>query len=155
MEQIPLAYGLPKETISGIMLLYKNTKVKVRSPKRDTDFFDISGVLQWDTLALYLFVICLDYALRTSIDLMKQMCLLWKTQEANDTPHYFGRGLRCWHSASGEYTHSGWIPTDTLEWAVGGIGLHVNTEKKEFIWFNLHTKRLKSETSRQVHLPQK
>ena len=32
----------------------------------------ITGVLQGDTLAPYLFIICLDYVLRTSIDLMKE-----------------------------------------------------------------------------------
>ena len=31
MEQILLAYGIPKETITAIMILYRNTKVKVRS----------------------------------------------------------------------------------------------------------------------------
>ena len=41
----------------------------VRTPDGDTDCFDIvAGVLQGDTLALYLFIICLDYVLRTSID---------------------------------------------------------------------------------------
>ena len=30
MEQILLAYGLPKETVAAITILYKNTKVKVR-----------------------------------------------------------------------------------------------------------------------------
>ena len=55
------------------MMLYKNTKVKVRSPDGDTDYFDIvAGVLQGDTLAPYLFIICLDYVLRTFIDLMKE-----------------------------------------------------------------------------------
>ena len=54
------------------MMLYKNTKVKVCSPDWDTDYFDmIAGVLQGDTLAPYLFIICLDYVLRMSIDLMK------------------------------------------------------------------------------------
>ena len=41
MEQILLAYGLPKETVVGIMMLYKNTKVKVRSSDGDTHYFDI------------------------------------------------------------------------------------------------------------------
>ena len=55
------------------MMLYKNTKVKVRSPDGDTDYFDIiAGLLQWDSSAPYLFIICLDYVLRTSIDLMKE-----------------------------------------------------------------------------------
>ena len=53
-------------------MLYKNTKVKVRSPDGDTDYFDIvADVLQGDTLASYLFIICLDYVLTRSIDIMK------------------------------------------------------------------------------------
>ena len=43
-------------------MLYKNTKVKVRFPDGDTDYFDIvAGVLQGETLAPYLFIISLDY----------------------------------------------------------------------------------------------
>ena len=49
LEQILLAYGLPKETITTIMMLYKNTKVTVPSLNGDTDFFDIvAGVLLGD-----------------------------------------------------------------------------------------------------------
>ena len=73
MEQILLAYGLPKETVAAITILYRNTKVKVRSPDGDTEYFDIvAGVLQGDTLAAYLFIICLDYVLRTSIDKIRE-----------------------------------------------------------------------------------
>ena len=50
MEQILLAFGLPKETIAVIMMLYRKKKVKVRSPDGDTDYFDIvAGVLKGDT----------------------------------------------------------------------------------------------------------
>ena len=57
------------------MMLYKNAKVKVRSPDRETDNFDIVAVvLQGDTLAAYFFIICLDYVLWTSIDKMKENC---------------------------------------------------------------------------------
>ena len=73
MEQILLAYGIPKETVAAITILYRNTKVKVRSPDGDTEYFDIvAGVLQGDTLAPYLFIICLDYILRTSIDKIRE-----------------------------------------------------------------------------------
>ena len=73
IEQILLAYGIPKGTIAAIMILYRNTKVKVCSPDGDTDYFDIvTGVLQGDTLAPYLFIICLDYMFRTPIDKIKQ-----------------------------------------------------------------------------------
>ena len=64
MEQILLAYGIPKETVAAITILYRNTQVKVRSPDGDTEHFDmVAGVLQGDTLAPYHFIICLDYVL--------------------------------------------------------------------------------------------
>ena len=73
MEQILQAYGIPKETVAAIMILYRDTKVKVRSPDGDIDTFDIvAGVLHGDTLAPYLFIICLDYVLRTSIDKIRE-----------------------------------------------------------------------------------
>ena len=69
MEQILLACSLPKETVTAIMMLYRSTKVKVCSLDGDTDYFDIvAGVLHGDTLVSYLFIICLYYVLRTSID---------------------------------------------------------------------------------------
>ena len=56
MEQILLAYGIPKETVAAIMIPYRNTKVKIRSPDEDTEFFDIvAGVLQGDTRTPYSF----------------------------------------------------------------------------------------------------
>ena len=39
MEQIFLAYGLPKEIVTAIMILYKNSKAMVCLP--DGGFFDI------------------------------------------------------------------------------------------------------------------
>ena len=73
MEQIVLRYGLPKEKIAVIMMLYKDTKVKVRSPDGDTGFFEIdAGVLRGDTLTPYLIIFCQDYVLQTLIDLLKE-----------------------------------------------------------------------------------
>ena len=57
MEQILQAYGISKETVAAITIPYRNTKVKVRSPDGDTEYFDIvAGVLQEDTLAPYLYL---------------------------------------------------------------------------------------------------
>ena len=88
IEQILLTYGQPKETAAAIMMLYRNTKVKVHSPDGDTDYFNIvAGVLQGDTLAPYLFIICLDYRLRKSIDKIKENGFkLTKKNEAEGTP---------------------------------------------------------------------
>ena len=86
MEQILLSYRLPKETVAAITFLYWNTKVKVLSPDGDTEYFDIvAGVLQRDTLAPYLFSICLDYVLRTSIDKIKENGFEWQRKEAECT----------------------------------------------------------------------
>ena len=88
MERILQAYGLPKKTFTAIMMLYKNTNINVPSLDSDTDFFDIvTGVLQVDTLAPFLFIICQDYLLRMSIDLMKETDFTQKKATADDTPH--------------------------------------------------------------------
>ena len=54
-EEILLAYSLPRETLTAVMILYKNTKAMVCLLDGDTDFFDIiiEDVLQEDTLAQY------------------------------------------------------------------------------------------------------
>ena len=62
MKQIGVAYGLPKVTVITIMMLYM--KAMVHSSDSNTNFFDIVvGVLQTDTLAPTMFIICQDYAL--------------------------------------------------------------------------------------------
>ena len=59
MEQILLEYGFPIKTVSA-RIFYKNMKLIVCSLDGPTDFFDfVVGVLQWDTLAAFLFIICL------------------------------------------------------------------------------------------------
>ena len=50
----------PKTLLTATMMLYKNTKTMVYSSAGDTDFFDnVARVFQGDTLALYLFILCL------------------------------------------------------------------------------------------------
>ena len=128
MEQILLVY------VAAIMMLYK-----VRSPDGDTDYFDIvAGVLQGDTLAPYLFIICLDYVLRTSIDKMKE------------------NGFKLTKERSGRYSAQTIIDADytddiallanahaqaetllhSLERVAIGIDLHVSADKTEYMCFN-------------------
>jgi hypothetical protein len=60
-------YGIPSSIIKSIMALYHGTSARVRTPKGPTDFFATSaGVLQGDTLAPFLFVLVVDYVLRTA-----------------------------------------------------------------------------------------
>ena len=139
MEQILLAYGIPKETVAAITILYKNTKVKVCSPDGDTEYFDIVvGVLQGDTLAPYLFIICLDYMLRTSIDKIKENRFELTKKRSRRYP---AKTI-----TDADYTNDLAILTNTpsqaetllhsLEQAAAGIGLHVNAHKTEYMGFN-------------------
>ena len=109
-------------------MLYKNTKEKLRSADRDTYFFDIvTDILQGDTSAPYLFIICLDNALRTSIVLMKEKWLYFSKGKKQMIPHTndYGRSLRWWHSASGKYAHE----------AADCLGIHVNADKTKIMCF--------------------
>ena len=113
--------------------------VKVFSPDEDTDYFDIvEGVLQGDTLAPYLFIICLDYELRMSIDLMKENSFKlakkrskrYPAQTIADVDYADGIALLANSPAKAEaLLHS-------LERAAGGIGLHVKENKTECMSFN-------------------
>ena len=109
------------------MMLYKNTKVKVI----------VTGVLQGDTLAPYLFIICLDYVLRTSIDkikengfkLAKERSKRYPAQTIMDVDYADDIVLLANTLAQAEsLLHS-------LKQAVSGIGLYVNTDKTEYMCF--------------------
>ena len=132
MEQMLLANGLPEETVAAIMMLYRNTKVNVRSPDGLTDYFDIvAGVLQGDTLAPYLFIICLHYVLRISIDkikengfkLTKERSRRYPAKTITDADYADDIALLANAPAQAETL------LHNLERAATGIGLHVNAHK--------------------------
>ena len=139
MEQILLAYAIPKETMGAITILYKNTKVKVRSPDGDTEYFDmVAGVLQGGTLAPYLFIICLDYVLRTSIDkirengfeLTKKRSRRYPAKTITDADYADDIAILANTPNQAEkIMHS-------LEQAAAGIGLYVNAHKTEYMCYN-------------------
>ena len=139
MELILLAYDLPKQAVAAITILYWNTKLKVRSPNGDTEYFDIvAGVLQGDTLASYLFIICLDYMLRTSIDkikengfeLTKKRSRRYRAKTIIDADYADDIAILANTSNQAEtLLHS-------LERSAASIGLHVNALKTEYMCFN-------------------
>ena len=112
---------------------------KVRSPDGDTDYFDIvAGVLKGDTLAPYLFIICLDYVLRTSIDnirengfeLTKKKSRRYPAKTITDADYADDIALLANTPNQAETL------LHNLERAAAGIGLHVNAQKTEFMCFN-------------------
>ena len=142
---------------------YKNTKVKVRSPDGDTDFFDIvADVLQGDTLTSYLLINCLGYVLRMSTDLIKESGF---AREKTSSRQHSEQTI-----TDVDYEDNLAILANTrtqdeallhnLEQVAGGIGLDVNADKTStFVLIkkrrHLHTKWWFSETSGQVHISRK
>ncbi len=121
------------------MVLYKNTKSLVRSPDGDTDFFDIlAGVLQGDTLAPFLFIITLDYVLRTSLDKNSDFGFTLTERLSSRNPANKLTDV--------DYADDLAITADTvldaekllhlLEDAAKEVGLYVNASKTEHINFN-------------------
>ena len=105
----------------------------------ETDYFDIvSGVLQGDILAPYLFIICLDYVLRTSRDLRKENSFKlakersrrYSSQTITDADYADNIALLVNSPTKAESL------LHRLERTAGGIGLHVNADKTEYICFN-------------------
>ena len=57
--------GTPQEFLTAIIIIYEDTSAKIITPDGETETFSIlAGVLQGDTLSLYLFVIVIDYIMR-------------------------------------------------------------------------------------------
>ena len=125
MGKILLAYGLPKETVAAIIMLYWNTKVKVF----------VAGVLQGDTLAPYFFIICLDYVFRTSIDRMKENGFKLTKERSR---RYSAQTITDYADDIALLAN---IPAQaetllhSLERAASGIGPHINAHKTGYMCF--------------------
>ena len=133
MKQILPAVGLPKEIVAAFMILYRNTT------DGDTDYFGIlAGVLQGDIFVPYLFIIRLDYVLRTSIDQMKENG--FKLTKERST-WYLAQTIMVADNADDIallVNAPAQVETllHSLERAAVGIGLHVNAHKTEYMCFN-------------------
>ena len=98
----------------------------------------VAGVLQGDTLAPYLFIICLDYVLRTSIDKIRENSFeLTKKRSRRHPAKTITEAdyaddiaiLANTHNKAEKLLHR-------LERAAPGIGLHVNAHKSEYMCYN-------------------
>ena len=159
MKRILHSYSLPQETVTVIRIQYSNEKRKVRSQDGGRDFFDIvAGVLQGDTLVPYLFIICLDYELRKSIDKIKENCFkLSKKRSRRYPPKAITENcFKLSKKRSKRYLAKAISDTDyadviallanaltkagnlllNQERATAEIGIHVNAHKTEYMCFN-------------------
>ena len=124
---------------SAFVCSIKWFQVKVRSPDGDTEYFDIvAGVLQGDTLASYLFIICLVYVLRTSIDKIRENGFeltkkrSWRYSAKTITDADYADDIAILANTPNQaetLLHS-------LERIAASIGLHVNAHKTEYMCYN-------------------
>ena len=121
------------------MMFYRNTKVNVRSPDEYTDYFDIvAGMLQGDTLAPYLFIISLDYVLRTSFDKMKDDSFKLAKERSRRYPAQTITDA----DYADDFVLLENTPTQaetlihSLEREAANIGLYVNANKTEYMFYN-------------------
>ena len=99
-----------------------------------SEYFDIAAGVQGDTLAPYLFIICLDYVLRTSIDRIRGNGFELTKKRSRRYP---AKTI-----TEADYANDIAILANTpnqaktllhsLERAAAGIGLHVNAHKTEY-----------------------
>ena len=137
MEQILLAYGSPKETVAA-MILYRNTQGESTFSGWRHYFDIVAGVLQGDTLAPYLFIICQDYMIRKSIDITKENGFKFTKERSrrytaktiDDADYADDIALLANAPAQAE------ILLHSFERAATGIDLHVNACKMEHMCFN-------------------
>ena len=98
----------------------------------------VAGLLQGDTLAPYLFIICLDYVLRTSIDkirengfeLTKKRSRRYPAKTITNADYANDIALLANTPNQAE------ILLHSLERAAAGSGLHVNAHKTEYMCYN-------------------
>ena len=108
----------------------------MRSPDGDTEYFDIvAGVLQGDTLAPYLFIICLDYVLKTSTDNIRENGFVLTKKRSR---RYSAKTITDADDIAllANTPNQAETLLHSLERAAAGIGLHVNAHKTEFMCFN-------------------
>ena len=105
----------------------------------EIDYFGIvAGVLQGDTLTPYLFIICRDYVLRTSVDkikengfeLTKKRSRMYPAKTIIDADYADDIAILANAPAQAETL------LQCLERAAAGIGLHVNAHNTEYMCFN-------------------
>ena len=139
MKHILKSYGIPAETVNAIMMLYMNTRSMVRSPDGDTQFFEITTcVLQGDMIAPFLFIICLDYVLKSSIDCSSNVGFTLKKRRSRRQPATY--------ITDTDYADDIAITADSMEIIkqllhqiekkIKYIGLKINCGKTEYMSFN-------------------
>ncbi len=133
---IMTAYGIPERIVNATALLYRDTTAQVQSPDGDTDFFQITaGVLQGDTLAPFLFILALDYAMRTALDGNEELgfTLVPRRSSRNPALHVTDTDFADDIALLSDSLRDANLLLQKVEEAAQQIGLHINEQKTKFM----------------------
>ena len=125
--------------MNAIMILYHDTSSMVRSPDGDTDFFDNSAaVLQGDSLAPCIFIICLDYVLRKALDKNNELGFVLAKRKSKRDPAMKITDTDCAEDLAvlADVLKDTTFLLHSIERTTKMIGLYLNADKTEFNCFN-------------------
>jgi len=139
LMKILRAYGIPDKIVDLIEKTYTDTFAKVMTSDGLTEAFEIlAGVLQGDTLAPYLFIIVVDYIMRTSMMDLEEPGFTITTRQSRRHPAK--------KVADVEFADDVALITQTikeaqeflfcLEEAAKCVGLHMNEGKTKYLCVN-------------------
>ena len=140
LMKILRAYGIPDKLVDLIEKTYTDTLAKVMTPEGLTEAFKIlARVLQGDTLAPYLFIIVVDYIMRTAMSNLEEP--VGFTIRPRQSRRHPAEKL-----ADVEFADDVALITDTikeaqefllsLEEAARCVGLHMNEGKTKYLFVN-------------------
>ena len=140
MLKILKACGIPPRLLEVIESMYQDIFAKVLTPDGETAWFQLlAGVLQGDTLAPFLFIIVLDYALRQAIN--GREVELGFTITPRRSSRYPAKAQTDFDFADdisllSNEIHQAQKLLDLVEDQCKKTGLHLNTSKTKFIALN-------------------
>ena len=143
MIKILKAYGILDILVHAIEDTYQGTKAKVVTSDGDTDELDIlAGVLQGESLTPYLFIIVLDYCLRSAIEGKEESLGFTisprrsrRVGPVNITDLDFADEIALLSDTAAQAQEL----LSNLENAALRVGLHVTAKKTQFMVYNQPT----------------
>ena len=131
------AYGIPPTIIDAIKLIYENSAAQVITPDGETPFFNIlAGIFQGDTLAPFLFIVVLDYALKEAFKISDGNCgIVIKPKQGSRSPEIRLKDLAYADDIAliNKSLHLAENLLHCVESSARMIGLHLNTGKTEIL----------------------
>ena len=129
------ALWMPEPIVGAMKSLY-NTEATVITPDGETEFFEITAsILQGDTLAPFIFIIVLDYALGLSLDNLNDRGLQIQPRRSQKHPaqHLTELDFADDLALITELVEDAEALLQSLERAAALIGLYYNESKSEYI----------------------